>query len=379
MGDRAKKKERKRLKRQQKQKSLRKVANASPFKRVATASELVAAYINSDWRERGQAVVYVLRRAGGTMAMAGFLVDLWCCGLKDAYGYFDILREEFDEQVERIPERMDGSITRVDIAEAAAVVAGGVRFARQNGFRLPRHYDRWLSFFGPDLAGRCKDADLSAFGVDGGRKIRYVGPMHDLRSRLVVSDADTFLSRPDAEFVTDAGLDPFSEYDDDDHDDDDDDDDDDDENDDEDDDPDLLEEAGLSEEDADFYTNVIDRVSNQLLDSVRRWCIARQIAAHPRLDEAVPRWMAVSLVAMTAGPEGADILEGSGHGGSRGDAIQKKLLAEALAQVDPDERAEMEPAFRQVIDFTRSADDPDIFLKAVGLESDNADEVLGDG
>src|SRR5687767_4262155 len=86
MPDRARKKEKQRLKRQKKRDALRRAKGVSPYKRIASAGELVACYMNDDWRERGQAVAFVLRRGpGGVLAMASFMIDLWCAGLKDAW------------------------------------------------------------------------------------------------------------------------------------------------------------------------------------------------------------------------------------------------------------------------------------------------------
>src|SRR5258708_33453145 len=105
--DRSKKKERKRLKRAKKQRAVRKAAHASPYQQIARGSELIACNVNSDWRERGQASVFILRRSGGQLALASFFVDLWCCGLKDAWGRFGVTREEYDQMLARMGVRMD--------------------------------------------------------------------------------------------------------------------------------------------------------------------------------------------------------------------------------------------------------------------------------
>src|SRR5437016_12107394 len=113
----ARKKERQRLKRAKKAAQIRKAKSVSIFKRAASAGEVDACYINPDWRERGQAVAYVLTRLpGGTCAMATFMVDLWCAGLKDAWGVTDITRTEFEEDyVKRMEERSDLPLERTDV------------------------------------------------------------------------------------------------------------------------------------------------------------------------------------------------------------------------------------------------------------------------
>jgi hypothetical protein len=96
-------------------------------------------------------------------------------------------------------DRMDVRMPEVPLEEAAAIVAGGIRFAVQNGFRLPAHYQRWTTFLGGKLDWQ--HADLSAFGVEGGAKLRWVAPMEDLRARLIGSTVEQFLARPDVEFI----------------------------------------------------------------------------------------------------------------------------------------------------------------------------------
>src|SRR5947207_2226968 len=106
MADRARKLEKKRKKREQKRHQLRKANSVSPVK-WAAQGRLVACMMNADWRERGQAVPFVLREGpGGRYVMATFMIDLWCAGLKDAWGRVDVLRNEFDEAV----DRMDGTM-----------------------------------------------------------------------------------------------------------------------------------------------------------------------------------------------------------------------------------------------------------------------------
>src|SRR4051812_12418100 len=149
MANRADKKAKQRLKGERKRLALRKAGAISPYKKAAHG-RLAAVWANGDWRERGQASVFVFREtSGGGLAMAGFLVDLWCAGLKDAWGRLDVFREEFDKIVDGMDERMDGQMAEVPLDEAAGIVAGGIRFAVRNGFRLPAHYTRWTAFLGP--------------------------------------------------------------------------------------------------------------------------------------------------------------------------------------------------------------------------------------
>jgi hypothetical protein len=154
-------------------------------------------------------------------------VDLWCAGLKDAWGILDVGREQLDLMVDKMDAQLDGTMAQVDLDEIRQVVAGALRFARRNGFRLPRHYERWTAFLG-DLGDWRSQADLAHFGIDGNPdRMRWVGPVEDLRRRLIGSTVDDFIARPDVEVIigeegvafedigSDDDLEPFDEQEDD--------------------------------------------------------------------------------------------------------------------------------------------------------------------
>ena len=100
-----------------------------------------------------------------------------------------------DNLLDRMREELD--VARLSTSEAKRLVAGGVRFARQNGFKLPPHYERWTAIFG-DL-GDLAAVDLTDFGVEGG--LRYVGTKAFLQRRLAACTVDEFLNRPDVQWV----------------------------------------------------------------------------------------------------------------------------------------------------------------------------------
>ena len=171
--------------------------SGSIYKRVGTAGELVACCINAHWREDGLASIHVLRRIpGGGHASASFLVDTSCLGLKDAWGRLDTSYEEFNSG---IIEGMSRTLEmgHADLELARRLVAGGIRFAYQNGFRLPPRFDRWTALLG-DI-GDWRTADLTDFG-EGGR-LRYVGTKEELKRRLVGCSVEEFLARDDVDFI----------------------------------------------------------------------------------------------------------------------------------------------------------------------------------
>jgi len=212
MSSDAARKERKRLKREKKKAEQRRAASVSPYKRVGEAGEIEACYINEDWERDGTAAIHVLRRTpGGGHAVASFLVDLWCAGLKDAFGRLDISMDEFHDNLDRVQD--ETTLVQTDPELVRQLLAGSIRFARQNGFRLPPHYERWLNVFGG--VGDVASADLSHFGKDG--KLLWVGPLEDLRRRLIGCTPEEFIKRPDVDFI--AEVTDVEEYDDSDDDD----------------------------------------------------------------------------------------------------------------------------------------------------------------
>jgi hypothetical protein len=132
----AKRKERQRLKRDEKKAAQRKAQSVSPYKRIGQFGQVEACYVNSDWKQQGLASVYVIHRnPSGGHAIATFLIDVWCAGLKDAWGRIDFTQEDIDRALKRARDNFD--IQRIDIDTARKLIVGGIRFSRQNGFRLP--------------------------------------------------------------------------------------------------------------------------------------------------------------------------------------------------------------------------------------------------
>lgn len=63
-------------------------------------------YVNSDWAEQGMAhVVIVRRRPDGKFAMAVYLVDTYCLGVKDAFWRTSLVKAELDAMIKNFEER----------------------------------------------------------------------------------------------------------------------------------------------------------------------------------------------------------------------------------------------------------------------------------
>jgi hypothetical protein len=291
MSDRAHRKERQRLKRQRKKEARQKRDGVSPYLRLARSSQAAQCYAAGDPVVNGIVSVFVLRPAPwGGHAAAGFLVDFWCLGLKDAWGD---LRADATDWKERFrnegPERV--RFRTIELSEVRKMVAGGIRFAQMNGFRLPPKFDRWATAIGVE---RWADADVSGFGKDGG--LLYVGALEDLSGRLVRESVEAFLARPGVHFLSPVSpdeefefLDEDEEYDDG-------------EEWDEDDGDGVAEEGGAEDEAAPIQMSVVEDERLDVADAVRegtaqltekayeaacRWCAEQGMAPHAKLREGI--------------------------------------------------------------------------------------------
>ena len=322
MAERAKKKERRRLKRREKRRELHRAESGSPYRRIGTRGEMKACYINRNWRDSGQAVTYCLVAVPGEgHAMAAFLVDLWCMGLKDAWGHLQINPEEFREQMLE-PMSREVELVRVDLEVVRRIVAGGIRFAEQNGFRLPRRCDRWTALLGG--VGDTAAADLADFGVDG--RLRFVGNVEDLRRRLIGCTPEQFRAREDVDFVI--GDDDFT----------------------------LLDDDQLA------VDEVTDEIKTKGLAAVRQWCFGNGIAPHPRLPEA---WDLLFEALFQTDIETEDGVLSE----EEADATIENL-GRSLALEDPQQALHLQEALGQLHGFMQQFDSSGELFESLGLETD---------
>lgn len=339
----ARKKEKQRLKREQKRKQARRAGTLTPLDRVARSGGELECYVNSNWRDGGMASLHVVGIApGGRLAYAGFLVDIWCVGLKDAFGLREITRPHFEEML-AIARRGHG-VVRLPAAGTRRLVAGGIRFARQNGFKLPPHYDRWTAILG-DL-GDVASADLDGFGVDGG--LRYIGTKAFLQRRLAACSVDEFLRRPDVQWLM-GDLTPRDIR----------------ESDLSDDLTGDEDEVEVSESDEQLLEEIaqsLSRVGDQAEDAVRKWCFQTRQPPHPRLREAL-NTLLVSVMPMAAyasaleeDPEAAEEIEVPTF---------EEFTSMNLDSIPPADRAALEEAMDQVSEFIRQFDSPTAMLEVL--------------
>ena len=355
----ARKKQKHRLKRKQKQIEARKAKSVTPLDRIARSGGVLECYVNDDWTETGIASIQVLGRAAdGGCAHAAFLVDVWCVGLKDAYGSRTALRSEFENLLERLGERMHMGPIPAEVARR--LVAGGVRFARQNGFHLPSHSDRWTAIFG-DL-GDVASADLTDFGVEGnGRGLRYVGTLDFLKRRLAHCSAEQFLARPDVHWMlsdgTPANLAHVHLSDDDQ-----------DLGDDEDDDDldfDTLDPEGEDAPILAVLENMVGGVADRTEDAIRKWCFQTGRAPHPRLREALDTMLVSTLPLAMQGQLEEEVATPE----SPPPAVPHPtdLIRMGLEQMPADERLAVAEAMDQVTEYMNQFSTPQAMLTAMRL------------
>jgi hypothetical protein len=270
-------------------------------------------------------------------------------GLKDTFGRRESTRRDFEDTLDRMEEELE--VERISPAEAKRLVAGGIRFARHNGFKLPPHYERWTAIFG-DL-GDVAAADLTGFGVEGG--LRYVGTKAFLQRRLAACTVDEFLRRPDVEWVLGDGTprDPAE--------------------------ADYSLDLGEDEEEEDEDTfdpetdaddaelladlkRALGATSDRMQDAVRQWCFQTGQAPHPRLRDALATLL-VSTVPLAMVSNAAEIdptvadTADIPHPG--------EIMAAGLEAMPAEDRQSVVEAIEQVEDYLRQFKTPARMLAAL--------------
>lgn len=304
------KKERHRLKRKEKQAKLRRARNRSPFHRLAQDPREVVCYVNRNWHQETQASILALKTLPtGRHVMGAYLVDFGVCGLKDAWGKLDIMMDEFEDMLAHADDEV--GVEKLDLDTARSLVAGGVRFAQMNGFRLPHRFERWVNVLGQI---DWRNADISRF------KMMFIGNLEDLKRRLIACPVEEFLKRRDVKFII--GDDDFT----------------------------LLNDKDCA------LQEMIDQVQRKGTDAIRRWCFANHITPHPILDQAFE----ILVVAAAEGEEGFE-------------EMNHRLEAQIMLR-PPDEGRELLAAMDQIMRFIESVGNGDSNALLDFVENDEAGE-----
>jgi hypothetical protein len=112
------------------------------------------------------------------VAMAAFLLDVYCLGAKDGF-FVEVDREKFEEMVEGMAQAA-GPFIDTDAACARKLVEGAVAYAERLGFAPHDDYAPAHALFGDIDADTCPTA--YAFGRDG--KPCYIPGPHDTPARI---------------------------------------------------------------------------------------------------------------------------------------------------------------------------------------------------
>ena len=137
------------------------------------------AYVEKNWQEMGLAHVLVARiRDDGTADFAGFLVDLLCLGVKDAFCDIGVMEANAMNFVhERLPEDFR---ERIHPACAKKMIEGAIAYAETHGFAPHRDYRKARKVLSGLDASLCPTE--FTFGEDG--KPCYVRGSDDDEARV---------------------------------------------------------------------------------------------------------------------------------------------------------------------------------------------------
>lgn len=171
--------------RQQKQAFARQKQRQSTLMgRMQTASngEVLHSYVGTSVEESNGMSAIILVRKGpqGQNALANFLVDRWCLGVKDCFGKL-ASPSECSEILDNFDEKLDLERVAPDVAHA--IVVGGVEYARSLGFMPHPDYTKLEPIWTGIPIG---DIPLGLeFGCEG--QPRYiVGPYDDDAKQAII-------------------------------------------------------------------------------------------------------------------------------------------------------------------------------------------------
>ena len=129
---------------------------------ISSRHPLKASFINEDWHEAKMANVLVVRDTPGGLVFASFLVDLAEKGLKDVWGNFGASWSDIDD-IKDHGSRIGFNFIPCEQELVENIVHGGIEWAKEWGYTLPRDYKVWIRLLESPSSG----PDLDLFGVDG--------------------------------------------------------------------------------------------------------------------------------------------------------------------------------------------------------------------
>ena len=136
--------------------------------------------INKGWQKKGMAHIMVVRRKeDGHFILGGYLVDLLCLGVKNAFCHAGLRSKDLDEALARFRERE--AFEAIDFNHAKEIIFGGIEYARKLGFEPHRDFKLAREVLGTDETVR---EHAIRFGDAGGRPLFVSGPDDDVDAIL---------------------------------------------------------------------------------------------------------------------------------------------------------------------------------------------------
>lgn len=154
--------QRKAAKRKQKQKQSRQQQifrpNSNKFLRQAGTWPLYEVLLSEEWQEAGAIIQILVARQSPQehIAVAAFLVDLGCLGVKNAFGRISESRSQYKELRDGMASGQ--AMITADLNLVAKIVQEGIAYAQELGFKPDPDYRQAMLVLG--------DADPEACSVD---------------------------------------------------------------------------------------------------------------------------------------------------------------------------------------------------------------------
>jgi hypothetical protein len=145
---------------------------------VAGHADWPGAGVTAQSGQSGLASILVARDGGGSVSVCGYLVDVWCLGVKNAIGPTSVARRKLPEFTDSYFRSFDQPPLAAPIDLARHVVFGAIAYARELGFEPHPDFAGCASHLGP-WEGR---SDIT-FGLDG--KPMYIQGPHDNAAQVM--------------------------------------------------------------------------------------------------------------------------------------------------------------------------------------------------
>ncbi len=143
--------------------------------------------LSEDWEERGIAVVIVARKkANGLIIGAGYVLDVFCLGLKQTAVYYNMEMYQYEEMIANQAQRMEFAFKKVEPDFAYNLIYGAVEYAEDMGLNPAKDF-RITEYILPP-ADAIEYIDIE-FGKDG-KPLYIPGPYDNMEKIVNTLDAN---------------------------------------------------------------------------------------------------------------------------------------------------------------------------------------------